>query len=157
MDTLYGSVIIRTAQPDEVAGLMEQSSALLRSLYPAESNHLVSAEELSGTNAVLLGAFLGESSVGMIGLVDYREDGYAEVKRLFVSEVHRGAGIATALMAEVEALAIEWGLFLMRLETGVKQPESLSLYSRLGYVTREAFGRYLEDEHSVFMERTLTA
>ena len=157
MDTLYGYVIIRPAQPDEVAGLMEQSTALLSSLYPVESNHLVSAAELTGDTAVLLGAFLGQAPVGMIGLVDYREDGYAEVKRLFVSEVHRGAGIATALMAEVEALAMGWGLSRVLLETGVKQPESLSLYSRLGYAQRAAFGRYLEDEHSVFMERTLTA
>lgn len=155
MDTLYGPIAIREAQPHEVADLLEQSTNLLATLYPAEANHLVSAEELSAPGSQLLGAFLGNLAVGMVGLRTLPDSGYAEIKRLFVSDVHRGAGIATALMAELETIASTLGVPVIRLETGVNQPESLSLYSRLGYDRRGAFGSYREDDYSVFMEKHL--
>jgi len=155
MDTLYGPIAIREALPHEVADLLERSTALLATLYPSEANHLVSAEELSAPGSQLLGAFLGELAVGMVGLRALPAEGYAEVKRLFVSDIHRGAGIATALMAELEAIAEDMGVALMRLETGVNQPESLSLYARLGYVRCNAFGSYRADDYSVFMEKSL--
>ncbi len=156
MDTLYGPIAIREAQPHEVADLLEKSTDLLSTLYPSEANHLVSAEELSAPGSQLLGAFLGELAVGMVGLRTLPTEGYAEIKRLFVSDIHRGAGIATALMAELEAIAGDLGVSLIRLETGVNQPESLSLYSRLGYQRCGAFGSYLEDDYSVFMEKNLS-
>jgi putative acetyltransferase len=156
MDTLYGSVTIRPAEAGEVRGLLEESTTLLASLYPPEANHLVSGEDLTGPDALLLGAFLGELPIGMVGIRLLTEEGYAEIKRLFVSDIHRGAGIATALMAEIENHAVEKNFTLIRLETGVNQPESVSLYSRLGYSRRTAFGRYVEDDYSIFMERELT-
>ena len=155
MDTLYGPISIREAEPHEVADLLEKSTHLLAGLYPSEANHLVSAEELSAPGSQLLGAFLGEMAVGMVGLRTLPDEGYAEIKRLFVSEIHRGAGIATALMAELEAIAVDMGVGMMRLETGVNQPESLSLYSRLGYTRCDAFGSYRADDYSVFMEKSL--
>ena len=43
----------------------------------------------------------------------------------------------------------------MRLETGIYQPEALGLYRSAGYVEREAFGDYVPDPLSVFMEKRL--
>ena len=42
------------------------------------------------------------------------------------------------------------------LETGVRQPEALGLYSRAGYVRRGPCGSYPDDPLSVFMEKQLT-
>jgi putative acetyltransferase len=39
------------------------------------------------------------------------------------------------------------------LETGIRQPEALGLYERLGFVRRGPFGDYAEDPLSVFMEK----
>jgi putative acetyltransferase len=155
MDTLYGHLTIRATQPGEVDFLLEQSTQLLTAMYPPESCHIVSAEALTGPGTVLLGAFLGENAVGIVGLVSHSDGAKGEIKRLFVSPAHRGAGIATALMDHVESAARGWGLTLIQLETGVRQPESLSLYSRLGYATRGPFGTYREDEYSIFMEKKL--
>jgi putative acetyltransferase len=155
MDTLYGHVTIRAAQPGEVDSLLVQSTQLLTAMYPPENCHLVSAEALTGPGTVMLGAFLGESAVGIVGLVSHSDGAKGEIKRLFVSPAHRGAGIATALMDQVESTAQEWGLALIQLETGVRQPESISLYSRLGYTTRGPFGTYREDDYSIFMEKKL--
>ena len=47
------------------------------------------------------------------------------------------------------------GVTLARLETGIRQPEALGLYRRLGYLERGRFGAYLEDPLSVFMEKRL--
>ena len=38
------------------------------------------------------------------------------------------------------------------LETGIRQPESLGLYRKLGYVGSGPFGDYGADPHSAFME-----
>jgi putative acetyltransferase len=45
---------------------------------------------------------------------------------------------------------------LSRLETGVKQPEALGLYRRLGYLERAPFGKYQIDPLSVFMEKRIS-
>jgi len=47
------------------------------------------------------------------------------------------------------------GVPVARLETGVKQPEALALYRKLGYAERGPFGAYGEDPLSVFMEKCL--
>ena len=155
MDTLYGHLTIRATQPGEVDALLEQSTQLLTAMYPPEACHLVSAEVLTGPGTVLLGAFLGESAVGIVGLLSHSDGTKGEIKRLFVSPAYRGAGIATALMDHVESTAHDWGLTLIQLETGIRQPESISLYGRLGYATRGPFGAYHEDDYSIFMEKKL--
>jgi putative acetyltransferase len=45
------------------------------------------------------------------------------------------------------------GIRLYRLETGIKQPEALGLYRKLGYRERPPFGSYRADPLSVFMEK----
>ena len=45
------------------------------------------------------------------------------------------------------------GVTLFRLETGIKQPEALGLYRKLGYRERGPFGAYVADPLSVFMEK----
>jgi putative acetyltransferase len=49
------------------------------------------------------------------------------------------------------------GIALARLETGIRQPEALGLYRRLGYVERAPFGAYVEDPLSLFMEKRLSS
>jgi putative acetyltransferase len=70
-------------------------------------------------------------------------------------EAHRGKGISKAIMQGLERHLCEAGIGLARLETGIKQPEAIGLYRRLGYVERAAFGRYRPDPLSLFMEKTL--
>jgi putative acetyltransferase len=83
------------------------------------------------------------------------EPGQAEIKRLFVQPAARGRGIGRALMAQLEWLAAEEGVSLLQLETGVKQPEALSLYRALGYAERGPFGAYRPDPLCLFMEKRL--
>ena len=85
-----------------------------------------------------------------------RDDGhYAEIKRVFVLDEYRGRGLSKRIMEFVEDELRARGVDLFRLETGVRQPEALGLYRRLGYRERGPFGAYRPDPLSVFMEKRL--
>ena len=58
-------------------------------------------------------------------------------------------------MSAIEAHAVESGMSVVRLETGIYQPEAIGLYERMGYTRRGPFGDYAEDPLSVFMEKRL--
>jgi putative acetyltransferase len=148
------ALTIRQASASQVGHLIESSTLLLQSLYPEESNHLVDADDLDAPGNLLLGAEDLDTLIGCVGYVN--KGTYAEVKRLFVSREFRGQGVARVLMAELESRAFAAGHTVLRLETGIHQPESMALYESLGYRIRTAFGGYLEDPLSVFMEKKLT-
>jgi putative acetyltransferase len=140
--------------------LFALSDSYVTALYPAESNHLVSATVLSHAPNLLLGAFTADSPttpIGCVGLlVVGQEPGTAEIKRLFVESASRGQGVATRLMDYLEAEVSARGLVELRLETGIYQKESLGLYLGRGYVTIPPFGHYTEDPMSVFMAKRLS-
>ncbi len=69
-------------------------------------------------------------------------DGDAEVKRVYVVPAARGRGIARALLTELERTAAAAGRRRMVLQTGVRQPEAIGLYTSCGYVPVPKFGRY---------------
>ena len=79
----------------------------------------------------------------------------AEIKRMFVSPAARGNNIGRLLLQKLQAVAIERGINVLRLETGIKQPEALALYRSAGFVEIGPFAHYRPDELSVFMEKTL--
>ena len=58
-------------------------------------------------------------------------------------------------MDGLESSLLAHGIGLARLETGVHQPEALSLYERRGYVRIPPFGDYPNDPLSVFFEKRL--
>lgn len=132
------------------------SSDYAASLYPAESNHLDDADELSKPNVYFIGAFDKEKLVG-IGAVKIMADAvvYGEIKRVFVLPAYRGKGVSKEIMFDLESHLIKNEVILSMLETGVKQPEAIGLYKNLGYIERDPFGSYVPDPLSVFMEKQL--
>lgn len=145
--------------PQQAYHLMAQSRELQASLYPAASIHQVDEEELATDPNVLLGAFSASSpdtAVGCVGLLlEGQEPGTAEVKSLFVMRELRSQGIGNTLMDALEKRALGSGITLLRLETGIYQPESLRLYEARGYQVVPRFGDYPNDPLSVFMHKTL--
>jgi putative acetyltransferase len=136
--------------------LISLSDAYMTALYPAESNHLESASALQAANVLFLGCFVQDHLVGCGAVKILSDDGrYGELKRVFVLESHRGKGYSKAIMEKLEGHLKNSGIALARLETGIRQPEALGLYKRLGYVERAPFGAYVEDPLSVFMEKRL--
>jgi putative acetyltransferase len=130
----------------------------MAALYPPDSNYLESLAALAEPNVAVFGGYAGSALAGCVA-VKLLDDGrpYAEIKRLFVLDEHRGKGLAKLLMRHAEGYVVAAGVSVVRLETGVKQPEALTLYETLGYSLRAAFGAYRTDPLSVFMEKRLEA
>ncbi len=147
-----------TIQPEDpgspqIRRLIEELDMYLSDLYPAESNHLLSVESLQQPNVTFLVARINDQITGCGAFINRGE--YAEIKRMFVVPASRGKGIGWRILRELETRAHLDGLLIARLETGVSQPEALSLYQRSGYLHREPFDPYTNDPLSVFMEKRL--
>jgi GNAT superfamily N-acetyltransferase len=65
-----------------------------------------------------------------------------ELKRLVTVAAARGRGVGTLLIAAVEADAAASGATRVVLQTGVKQPEAIALYEKLGYTPIDAYPPY---------------
>jgi putative acetyltransferase len=150
------SVTIQVADPaaPEVLSLFEELDGYLTSLYPPESNHILSVAELQKPNVVFLTAAVEGQIVGCGSVVNHGD--YAEIKRMFVRPRVRGLRIGRRILDELETIARSWGMTTARLETGVWQPEALGLYERAGYQRRSPFGSYPDDRLCVFMEKLLS-
>jgi putative acetyltransferase len=149
---------ITVENPDqaEVHALLTASDAYMASLYPAESNHMVDVSTLKQPHVTFLVARAEGRAVGC-GAVVQSAEGWAEIKRMFVSPAARGRQVGRKLLERLEAVAREKGIAALRLETGISQPEALALYRSAGFREIEPFGDYRPDPLSLFMEKTITA
>ena len=66
----------------------------------------------------------------------------AEVKRMYVAPAARRDGHARVVLAHLEDTARAAGADVMVLETGLKQPEAIALYTSSGYEPVQPFGHY---------------
>src|SRR5690606_28289868 len=89
------------------------------------------------------------------GAIKQFETGTMEVKRMFVPVEQRGKGIAKEILSELEIWAKELGNRKCILETGIKQPEAISLYKKSGYNFMDNYGQYEGVENSVCFEKLL--
>jgi putative acetyltransferase len=149
-------VIVRES-PDqaEIRALLSASDTYMATLYPAESNHMLALEALKAARVTFLVARIGGRAVGCGALVRATEN-WAEIKRMFILPEARGRGIGRRLLQTLEAAALEQGIALLRLETGVRQPEAIALYRSAGFSEIGPFAQYEPDPNSVFMEKCIT-
>lgn len=150
------TIAIENPRSAEILELLRLGDEFAASLYPIDSCYMLDVSELDAPGVTVLVARerAGEPALGMVALVN-RGDGTAEIKRMFVSEIARGLGIGSALMAAIDESARAAGIRVIQLETGPRQPEAISLYSKHGYNHIDNFGPYIGDEFSVCMEKRL--
>ncbi|WP_026868619.1 GNAT family N-acetyltransferase [Inquilinus limosus] len=139
---------------DAVLDLIRQSDALMASLYPAESNHMLDIGSLERPEVRFFVARREGRVVGC-GAMVVGADGQAELKRMFVDPAARGLKVGRDLLTRIEDEARALGVRLIQLETGIHQPEAIGLYRRFGYRDRGPFGGYGPDPLSLFMEKEL--
>lgn len=144
-----------TTPDDDILEMIEKLDAGMKDLYPPESTHLTPPEELaSGANRLFAVTVDGKPR----GCGGFRVVGrdYAEIKRIYVDPSSRGLGLAKALLNRLENESRALGLFEMKLETGIYQPEAIGLFDRCGYTQCPVFGDYPKnDPLSYFMRKTL--
>jgi putative acetyltransferase len=148
------SIVIRAETPDQrdVIRLIEALDAHAMSLYPPESNHLLDVASLREPSVRFLVARADGRAVGCGAiLIDPR--GWGEIKRMYVDPDQRGQGVGRRVLAELETIARDDDLPLLRLETGIHNAEARALYRRSGFAECRPFGDYAPDPLSVFMEK----
>jgi putative acetyltransferase len=89
------------------------------------------------------------------GALVLARDGSAEIKRMFVLPQARGRGVGRRILRQLEDAARAEGVTVIRLETGIHQPEAIGLYRASGFVDIGPFGSYVADPLSRFMEKRL--
>jgi len=149
-------VTIAAETPDqpEIAEFLAASDAYAQSLYPPESNHLVGMDDLKSPNAIFLVARRAARALGCAALIA-TDEGWGEIKRMWVDPEARGQGIGRRLLEAIEEAARGRSLSHLRLETGIRQAEAIKLYSKFGFTECGPFGSYQPDPLSVFMEKRL--
>lgn len=148
-------IVIKPISPanEQVQELIAKLDAFQIELYGRENCHLDSIEVLLKSGAHMLGAFDGAQLVGM-GAVKIMGD-YAEIKRMYVEENHRGQGIAENILQQLENYAQAQKITQLYLETGVYHTAAQKLYRKLGYNVVERFGDYPINGLSVFFGKKL--
>ena len=78
-----------------------------------------------------------------------------EIKRMYVKEEARGKKIASQIISELELWAKELGYKNYVLETGIRQPEAIALYHKMGYHIIENYGQYANLETSICFKKSV--
>jgi len=143
------------AAPD-VRELLTQLDAFLNDLYPDEDNdpYLTPVDALRHPSVTFVTARHGDRPIGCGAVVNQNGE-YAEVKRMFVLPEFRGQSIAHRILFELERIAVEAGLSIVRLETGSRQTGAIRCYEKAGYQRRGRYGDYPDCELSVYFEKSL--
>jgi putative acetyltransferase len=143
-----------TENPDFLS-LIELLDKDLWNRYPETQQNFV-AFNVVNLNAMAIVAYDGNSAVGCGCYRVTENEIIVEIKRMYVKEEVRGTGIAKSILAELEAWASEEGKISAVLETGINQPEAISLYKKLGYEQIANYEPYVNNKDSICMGKDLS-
>jgi len=124
--------------------------------YPEEgaTHFRLDLDEVRPGRGAFLVARQGVEPIGC-GAIRRLDAETAEVKRMYVVPAARGRRIAAAILGALENEARLLGVVRLVLETGERQPESLALYRRAGFVAIPRFGEYVDSALSLCMAKAL--
>jgi len=115
-------------------------------------------EEFAEENKQMLIFYVAydESENGVAcGALKHFDDNTAEIKRMYVKPEYRGRGLSKLILSELEDKAKELNYNRLVLETGLKQPEAMSLYNKFGYKPLKCYGRHADDPESRSFEKMI--
>ena len=146
--------LLRTnSQHADFVYLVARLDALLAELDGEEHAFYNSLNKIDKLQYVVI-AYDDELPVGCGAIREHAKNAM-EVKRMYTLEDHRGRGIATKILGELEIWASELGYYKCVLETGKRQPEAIALYKKSGYQVIPNYGQYVNVENSVCFEKKL--
>ena len=151
MEAKESVTILREHPASEAARqLIAELDAYLGPLYPAESQHGYSIEKLIEQQVEFFVLFDDGQPAGCAGVQFFDADGpdapYGELKRMYVRDAFRGRGFGKLLLDHIEGVVVSNGVSMVRLETGIYQPEAVRLYEKGGYHQIPPFRDYPPDD-----------
>lgn len=141
------------ATDNDFALLVQRLDQSLKVLDGEDHAFYSQYNKLDKIKHVLL-AYSDGKPVGCGAIKHYAHD-CMEVKRMYVDPSHRGRGIATAILSDLEHWATELGYTRCILETGVNQPEAIGLHKKKGYIIVPNYGQYATVENSFCFDKVL--
>jgi GNAT superfamily N-acetyltransferase len=130
------TTIIATAEDvrsEDAIQLIQELSAELAALYETSDGSAgFKPADVEVPRAAFVIARLDGHAVGC-GALRPLDDNAGEVKRMYTRADYRRKGVAQAILAELERLAIEFGYNTIKLQTGPKQLDAAALYELVGY------------------------
>lgn len=149
----------RTTEPTaDARTLVEELEAELSEGYEPHQQHGLSLERLFQPHIAFFIARIDGTAAGCGGVAF--DDGFAEIKRMYVRKHLRGRGIADLVLTRLEQEARAKGYARLTLETGDDLHSAMRLYERAGFRRCAVFGHYRAlplhtIERSVFFEKRL--
>ena len=148
---------IHSERPDtaEARELIAELEAVLNPQYPPESRHGYSVEKLIREGVAFFVIRMSGKPAGCGAILLVRGTGpeYGELKRMYVRPSFRGMGLGKRMLEHLAAHAVERGVNVLRLETGIHQHEAIGLYEAMGFVRIGPFGPYTNDPLSLCYEK----
>lgn len=147
--------IITREQPDtpDAIALIKELEAILEPLYRPESRHGFSVEKLIAEDVAFFVLRTDEKPAGCGGIKLFSE--FGEIKRMYVRPQYRGLGFGKMILNHLADYAQAHNIKMLRLETGIYQPEAIGLYERLGFYRIPPFPPYYDDPVSLCYEKPL--
>jgi putative acetyltransferase len=145
-------VVAERPDTEDATALINELEGHLGPLYPRESRHGFSVEQLL-KEAVAFFVIRRDGIPAGCGGVQLFGTKYGEIKRMYVRPQFRGSGLGKLMLQHLADYARQRGVAVLRLETGILQSEAIALYERSGFQRIPPFGEYKEDRLSVFFEK----
>jgi len=148
--------MISPERPDspDARALIADLDAELAPLYARESRHGYSVDKLLAEGVAFFVIRHDGAPAGCGGVKLFDRE-YAELKRMYVRPAFRGLGLAARMLEHLTRHAMDRGIALLRLETGIHQHAAIGLYERTGFYRIPPFGDYFDDPVSLCYEKRL--
>lgn len=133
--------------------LVEQLDAYLKITDGDEHDFYNQYNAIQNLKQVVI-AYIDDKPVGCGAFKDF-ENNSVEIKRMFTLEKHRGKGIASLILNELEKWASELSFHSCMLETGIRQIEAVEFYKKNGYTIISNYGQYKGVKNSLCFKKNL--
>lgn len=118
----------------------------------AGSAHALDVDGLTSADMTFWSAWDGDTLLG-VGALKRLSPSHGEIKSMHTVQVHRRAGVGTAMLRHIIDSARTMGMTRLSLETGSWAffHPARALYRSHGFVESPPFGDYVADPNSVFL------
>jgi putative acetyltransferase len=149
-------ISIDRERPDtaDASALIAELDAFLEPLYPPASRHGLGPEQLIREHTDFF-VMRCDGLIAGCGGIQFVGTGYSEITRFFIRPSFRRMGLGKNLLRHLEEYSRTRGILIVRLETGVRQPEAINLYEKAGYRRIIPFGPNADDPLSVFYDKRI--
>jgi putative acetyltransferase len=153
---MAATIALEPADSPDAMALVAELDAYLIPLYPIEAHYGYDVEKLLREDVAFFVIRVDGVAVGCGGVQLFGTE-YGEIKRMYVRPAFRRLGLAKQMLEHLAGYVRGRGVGLLRLETGIHQPEAMGLYERYGFQRTGPFGDYPADgPYNVFYELRLT-